>query len=320
VPGGQYFVEITMDDSNMMSETNESNNAKNFAVTVPSNTPGGVQPDAFDSNGQRNDTWDDAANLGGLGIFTQTALTVHWGFDRDYFAFDATSTGTGTISTTGSGNIDLYLYDERGEVLKQSTLTGASESVSWNFQKDTKYYVMVQTYNSTLSSNYQIAWNIKPVVEYAAPVALASEIGLRPGKFTIARNGPVTSPVTIPLTIGGTAVRNADYTLSSPDGTLSGNNITIGNLSSLVTIYVTPIQDNIAESNETVTLAIASGSAFVSAGGTQTVVISDRLIPRPPIAPTPPVSITFGGFGDRRIFGQDVDSDGERNDDALLAI
>ena len=316
VPAGQYFVEITMDDSNMMNETNETNNAKSFAVNV---TNSSLPPtaDQFDSGGVHNDTWDTATNMNQLGIFTQTGLTLNWGFDRDYFQFEATSSGTGTISTTASGtntNVDIYLYNERGNLLQQSTGTSGTESVSTTFEKGAIYYLKAQSWNSTLVSNYQIAWNIKPTVSYAAPDSQASELGANTGTFNVARNGPTTSPVTIGLTIGGTATRNVDYLLSSPDGTLSGDNLTIGNLASNVNIIVTPIADGLGEGNETVTLTIANGSNFVSAGGTFTVTITERIVPRAPITAHPPVSITFNG-------GRQIgDEDPDRLESDLLAI
>lgn len=300
VPNGQYFVEIEMDAGHFMNETNETNNAKTFAVTLNANPPvGGIAPDVYDKRRQRNDTVDTAVDMGDLGAFTKTGLTIHWGMDQDYFEFAATSTGTGTVSTTAaSGNVDLYLYDRNGTLLKESTLVSGTDTVSWNFVKGEEYYAKVQTYNSTLSSNYQIAWNIKPEVAYPVTDAIASEFGPNTGNFRVDRNGPTTSPLTVDFVLGGTAQRGVDYTLSSPDGTINGNQITLGNLASSVNILVTPIADGIAEGTETVLLTIANGATWVSAGGTSQVTISDkpRLTPPPP-GPGP---IPTGTFGDAR--------------------
>jgi len=278
VPNGNYFLEISLDAQNAMLESNDANNAKTFPVTLSFGTSsGGTTPDVYDSNGQHNDTPATAADLHDLGAFTLTGMNINWGQDKDYYEFDATSTGSGTISTASTGgDVDVYLYDSAGNLLVQSTTPG-NDSITWNFTKGTEYYAKVDTYNSTTSSNYQIAWNIKPTVAYLSTDVVASEAGPNVGSFRVDRNGPVTSPITLTLGIGGTAVRGVDYVLSSPDGTINGNTLTIGTLASAVNIVVTPIPDGIPEPMETMTLSIASTSTYASVGGTFTVKIYDNV-------------------------------------------
>jgi len=324
VPNGQYFLEIKLDAENTMLEGNDANNAKTFAVNINfSNGTGGITPDEFDSNGNHNDTLATATDMGELGIMTKTGMNINWGQDKDYYEFTAASSGNGTITTTSTGgDVDLYLYDNSGKELKQSTNVGSTDSITWNFTKGQEYYIKCHTYNSTTASNYQIAWNIKPVVAYPVTDSLASEIGPNTGKFTVTRNGPVSSPTTVAMIIGGTAVRGVDYVLSSPDGNINGNNLTIGNLVSTVNVIVTPISDGLVEGTETVTLTLNDGSTYVSGGGTSTVMILDRLLPTSPVHPTDPVNITTGGsggsggFSNRLILGDDTD----RMDEPLLSI
>ncbi|CAN5508664.1 hypothetical protein BH09PLA1_BH09PLA1_32790 [soil metagenome] len=312
VPNGQYFLEIQLDASNAMAESNDANNAKTFAVTLNVNPPsGGITPDVYDTNGQ-NDTPATATDMGALGVFTKTGLNIDWGQDKDYFEFTATSSTTGTITTTSTGgDVDLYLYDSAGNELRQSALPTGSDSVSWNFTAGEEYYIKVHTYNSTTSSNYQIAWNIKPTVAYAATDSVASELGSNTGNFRIDRNGPTTGPLIIDLLIEGTATRGVDYTLSSPDGNLVGNQLTVGTLASSVNIIVTPIKDNIREDQETVILSIASATAYVSTGGTQTITIDDK--PRRQVFPggpsLPPGTLGTGVFNDHPLLDN---HDGER--------
>jgi hypothetical protein len=214
--------------------------------------------------------------MGDLGVFTKTGLNIHWGQDKDWFDFAATSTGSGTISTSGSGDVNLYLYDDAGSLLKASTNTGASESITWNFVEGQEYYVLANTYNSTTSSGYQIAWNIKPTINALASDPVANEFGGNSGIIGISRNGPTTSPLTVNFTVGGTATRGTDYDLYLDGVLVAGNSITIGNLASVGNVEVRPIVDHVAEPAETVTLTLASNAAYVIGGGTSgTVNIGD---------------------------------------------
>ena len=113
VPNGRYFFEITLDYLDSIAETNESNNTKVFAVNINANPPaGGITPDEFDASGVANDTFADATDMGVLGTLTKTGLNVHWGLDFDYFRFEASSTGTYTVtSSQANGDINIYLYD-----------------------------------------------------------------------------------------------------------------------------------------------------------------------------------------------------------------
>ena len=294
VPNGQYFLEISMDGENAVQESDETNNAKSFAVTLNVNPPGGgITPDQFDTAPANNNTFDNAFDKGSMGVESVTGLTVHWGQDYDYFKFTAASSGNYTLTTTAaSGNIDLYLYDANRNQIAASTGPSGSETITYNFVKDTTYFAMAHAYNSTVSSNYQIRWNILPTVSYSAPDPKANEHGPDLGNFRVDRNGPVTSPLLVNFAIGGTATRDVDYTLSSPDGFITGNTLSIGDLASSARIVVNPISDRIREGIESVTLNIASSSSFVSAGGTFTILLDDSFIALPPVRP-----IDGGGSG-----------------------
>ncbi len=277
IPNGQYFIEQRLDASNAMAESNEANNAKSFPVTLTAPTPGGgITPDPFDSGGAHNDTRETAADLGELGVFTRTGLNINWGQDLDWFKFDATSSGAGTISTSGSGDMNLFLYDDAGNLLRQSTGTSASENVNWNFVGGEQYHVLARSYNSTLSSGYQIAWNIKPTASASATDATANELGGNSGIVGIARNGPTNTPLTVNFTVDGTATRGADYELYHDGVLVSGNSITIGTLAPVGQLEVRPIHDSTPEAPETVVVTLSTASAYVvGTANAATVTIGD---------------------------------------------
>lgn len=274
VPNGQYFIEISLDGENAVLESNENNNAKSFAYTLNVNNPGGgITPDTFDVGGNNN-TLAAAHDMGELGTFTQTGLSIHYGQDFDWFKFRATSSGTYTITTTGvSGNLDLYLFDAVGNQLRASTGTSSSESVSYPFVQGDTYYVRAEAYNSTLVSNYQIAWNLKPLVTNQVDQPNGSELGAVPATFVISRNGPTTSPLSVTFALGGTAIEGVDYRVEA-DGLINPTTISLGDLQSSVVISIVPLTDALVEATETVTLTVTSNNAYViggAPGGTVTI-------------------------------------------------
>jgi hypothetical protein len=270
VPNGSYFLELGLDGEDAVLETNEGNNAKNFAYNLNVNPPaGGIQPDVFESN----DTFATAHNMGALGPKLQTGLTIHWGLDYDYFRFTATSSGPGTIITTqANGNIDLYLYDASQTLLASSTLDGsASDSITHNFVAGQTYYVKTQSYNSTVSSNYQIEWRIKPQVNAIAQVPTASVVN-GPGEFRITRNGPTDEGLNVNLTYGGTAVVGVDYNALP-------STVTFGTLDSFVEIPVAIRSGATLAVNKTVIVNVSSNSAYAIGNGQATITLLENVKP-----------------------------------------
>ena len=310
VPNGNYFLEITVDGENMMAETNETNNTKTFPFTLNVNPPpGGITRDEFDQVGNNNDTAATATNMNVMGTFIKTGLTIHWGQDHDWFRFVASSSGTYTVtSTQANGNVDLYLYDANVTQIGASTNQGGAESISYNFVEGRTYYVKAQTYNSATSSNYQVAWNLKPLATSTSSAAVASEAGAV-GKFRVARNGPLEQPLTVNFTLGGTATNGVDYQLVSGPATM-------GNLDSFIEIEIVPINDRLVEGRETVTLTVTSGSAYVVGATGSTVVIVDNDLDRGALRPFLPAMLpaapTFGGS---RLIG-----DESSEDDAITTL
>ncbi|HKE59755.1 MAG TPA: SdiA-regulated domain-containing protein [Pyrinomonadaceae bacterium] len=112
-----------------------------------------------------------------------------------------------------------------------------------------------------------------PVVNITATDANATETGNDTGTFHITRSGGTLGPLTVSYTIatGPGRASAADYT-----PTLTGA-ATIPAGQSFVDITITPVNDNLVEGNETLTLTLGdSGSYDVGANKTATVTIADN--------------------------------------------
>jgi hypothetical protein len=303
VPNGNYFLEITVDGENMMQETNEANNTKLFAFTLNVNPPpGGIPRDEYDPVGANNDSPEDAADMQVMGTFTKTGLTVHWGNDRDWFKFVASSSGTYTVtSLAANGNVDIYLYDAGLNQIGASSNASGGESISHGFVEGQTYYLKAQTYNGSTSSNYQVAWNLKPLATSTSPAPVAMEGGAV-GTFRIARNGPLESPLDLSFTLGGTAVNGVDYQAVA-------TSLTMGNLDSFVDIEIIPIDDNLIEGRETVTLTLNTSSAYVVGATGSVVAIADNDLGRSRLSNTSLHGLPTSPFSDRRLTGDSSDDD-----------
>jgi hypothetical protein len=265
VPNGQYFLEIMLDAENAMMETNEANNAKTFPFTLNVNPPaGGILPDQFDISPVNNDTFANAVDVGVMSTFSQTGLTIHWGMDFDYFRFVAASSGPATVTAAqASGNVDIYLYDAGQTQIGASTNASGNESISYSFVAGQTYYLMARAYNSTTSSNYQVAWNLKPTATAAATTPTAGELGGNYGMIALARNGPDHASLTVNFTVGGTATRGVDYQIFHEGFEVTGNSVIISAINQAAMLEIRPIHDSIPEPTETVIITLGTGSTYV---------------------------------------------------------
>jgi len=109
-----------------------------------------------------------------------------------------------------------------------------------------------------------------PAVTVTASTATATEAGTVAGAFTFARTGDTTSALTVYYTVGGTATPGTDY------NALSGI-VTLDPGSAMAVVPVIPTDDLAVESNESVTVSLASDPAYLigSAGAVVTIVSND---------------------------------------------
>src|SRR5262249_15605327 len=79
--------------------------------------------------------------------------------------------------------------------------------------------------------------------------------GSDPATFTVTRTGATTAELTVNFTVGGTATNGADYTAIPVSVTIPAGQAS-------ATVTVSPIDDLLAEGNETVILTLAANSAY----------------------------------------------------------
>src|SRR4030042_5593702 len=116
----------------------------------------------------------------------------------------------------------------------------------------------VDTSGNESADSYQVSYNYNlstTTVTIAATDNTGTENPLTPGYFTVSRPGSTTGALTVYYSVGGTATSGSDY------NSLSGS-VTIASGSSTGTITVTPINDTVVESNETVILTLSSNAAY----------------------------------------------------------
>ena len=89
-----------------------------------------------------------------------------------------------------------------------------------------------------------------PTINVTATDGAAAEAGRDPAVFTITRTGDASGPLTVDLLIGGDATNGADY-LSIPAS------VTFADGQASATVTIRPIDDQLVESRELVTLALA---------------------------------------------------------------
>lgn len=98
-----------------------------------------------------------------------------------------------------------------------------------------------------------------------------SEAGTNSGTFTLFRTGDTTAPLNVYYSVGGTAVNSSDYS------SLSGV-VTIPAEQGSVNVTITPINDDIADSGETIDLTVENHTSYLvgsSATATMTIVDDD---------------------------------------------
>lgn len=148
------------------------------------------------------------------------------------------------------------------------TVSGLTPGTEYNFRilgQDAAGNILTGP-NQVISTN---AINT-PVATILATDNTATEAGLTTGQFTVSLDSVnnTGNPLTINYSVSGTAIPAVDYI------TLPGT-VSIPNGSSSATIVITPLDDNIVEGNETVTLTLTSGSGYtVGAGNSDTVNIT----------------------------------------------
>ena len=197
------------------------------------------------------------------GTFTITR-TITGGTLTAYY----TQTGTATSGTDFSALSGSVVF-ANGQALATVTITpiddaiaDANETVTLTLSSNSSY-----TVGASASDTVTIADN-EPFVTVTASIPTVSESG-GVGRFVISRSTS-TGSFTVYYACTGTATGGADYVA------ISGTVVMVNGQSS-ANVTVTPLDDGIAEGNETVVLTLSSRSTYnVGTPGSATVTITDN--------------------------------------------
>ncbi len=130
---------------------------------------------------------------------------------------------------------------------------------------------------------------VLPSVTIVATDAAATESGTAPGRFTVTRTGSTATALLVSIAWSGTATATTDYAPLS-----TSLSIPVGQTQA--TISVTPVNDAVPESDETVIATIqATGSYTVASPSAATVIISDAIPPPGSGSGSAPASGSGGG-------------------------
>jgi len=163
------------------------------------------------------------------------------------------------VAAGGSAQIQIVV-----QPTKTGTVTNTASVVSNEADPDTA--------NNTATTTTRVKG--KPTVTIAATDPQATEAGRTGGQFTIYRKGGGTSvPLVVNYIVSGTAKNEVDY------ATLSGTQ-TIPAGASKAVINVKPVNDKLAEGDETVVLSLEVAPAYlVGSASTAVVTIVDNDLP-----------------------------------------
>jgi hypothetical protein len=137
--------------------------------------------------------------------------------------------------------------------------------------------ILIGSHGYSLQDNVQAAITVVdddlPTVNVVVSGVMNSEGG-PPGLLTVSRDGPITAPLIVTYSVGGTASANADYQNLSGTVTIPAGQVA-------ETIRVVPIDDSvISESAETVTVTLTANPEYLVGGrSTATVTITDNDLP-----------------------------------------
>jgi YVTN family beta-propeller protein/parallel beta-helix repeat protein len=128
-----------------------------------------------------------------------------------------------------------------------------------------------------VSDTFSVTTRFAPTVTIIAADPTATEAGPTPGQLSVTRIGSTTAALTVTYTVGGTATAGIDYVA------LPGS-VTIPAGANAATITVTPLNDEVAENEETVLVKLGAATDYeVGIASSATVTItSDDFVPRLP--------------------------------------
>ncbi len=281
--GSRYFF---FDDGIRGRELWKSDGTVEGTLLVKDINPGSGGSDGGISNiSYYNDQYSTITNLNGILYFIASD-----GTGTELWQSDGTEAGTVQVTDINIGidqdSIYYYLF---------SRLTNVN---------NTLYFT-----NGGLNGGELWAFNpnpttITPTVSISTTDAKAAESGTNPAIFRISRTGDTSIALAVNYTIDGTATNGSDYTQLTGIASFA-----VGQ--SFVDIAITPVDDDLVEGSETVTLTLATGIDYeIDTSYTfATVAIADSINiinggnSRDPLTGTEGSDRIVGGTGSKTITG-----------------
>ena len=212
---------------------------------------------------------DSVATEAGLttGIFTFTrtgntaaALTVSYAVGGTATAgVDYTSIGASVSFAAGQTSVT------RAVTPRQDAFQEPTETIVVTLAPSASYAIGTATATVTLTSDEAVTQTVSVVATDSA----ATEAGLTPGTFTFTRSGNTAAALTVTYGVGGTATAGVDYVSL-------GTTVSFAVGQTTATRTVTPLQDAVPETNETIVLTLAASPSYSVATASATVILSSN--------------------------------------------
>jgi Calx-beta domain len=190
--------------------------------------------------------------------------------------YSVTGTATaGTDYTTLTGTVTIPVGATSATIAVtpiDDTTVETPETVIMTLRESTRYTIGTpSTATVTITDNDVLS----TVTIDATDDAAAEPSGT--GTFTVTRTGSTTTALTVTYALGGTATSGSDYAAAP------ASPLTIPAGATSATITVTPIDDSVVESDETVVATLMAGTGYeIGTPSTATVTISDDEPAEPP--------------------------------------
>jgi len=215
-------------------------------------------------------------------------LTVHWGLAGTAEASPDFSGPTKPVTIpAGSASAAFSIRPE------DDHLAEGNETVVLTLAPDPAYRIDAAQASASLTIADDDSTAGLPEVTLQAGDAAAAEAGPDDGSFLLSLASPLDADLTLHYQVSGTAANSVDYSPLSGSVTLPAGKISAA-------VPVLPVDDSLAETGETVILALAPSPAYrIGSPAQASVVIADsELDPLRPATPIISVSATDPAAGE----------------------
>lgn len=207
---------------------------------------------------------------------TSQTFTVQY---ADAVQLNSASFGIGDLLVTGpegfSQAATLVSFTPAGNGTSRTvTYQVSAPGGTWDANDNGSYQITLQGeqvfdasgnfISTTALGNFAVNVPIPPsTISVAVAPSSAPEDDGTALVYTFTRAGYIRNNLSVSFSLGGTAVRNTDYTLTG--GIVTGNTgtVTFAANSATATVRVAPTADSLIETNETVILSLVAGTGYL---------------------------------------------------------